>query len=172
MNQNEVNVRSLVKKIITILIIFAILFLLLYIVYFFTIIDQSKYNEIGKSQALVKEEAYLESIFERYEFVEEETYHIFYGKNNDDEYTYVFVPLKERGDHEQWTVTRAEDINKVKAVEEKILNECDSCQLKYSKPAIIDDTPLWEIAYYENDVYTLDYIEMESNERFERLRMK
>src|SRR5699024_12368421 len=104
MNQNEVNVRSLVKKIITILIIFAILFLLLYIVYFFTIIDQSKYNEIGKSKALVKEEAYLDSIFERYEFVEDETYHIFYGENNDDEYTYVFDPLKEYGDRALWTV--------------------------------------------------------------------
>lgn len=173
MNREEINIKKLIKQIIIILVIFAFLFLALYIIYVLTMIDKTKYEGISQSQKVVKDEKVLNKIFERYEFVEEKTYHIFYGKNNEDEYLYVFVPKEDINNPSKWTNLLADQVvnqDKVKSTYQKDCNECD---FKHIKPAMIDDTAVWELAYYDNNnIYYLDYINMETNERLERLRLK
>src|SRR5690625_1005993 len=98
-------------------------------------------------------------------------YHIAYARDKDNEEWIVFVPIldetvkdteeddedkdTEKGDKEKknekdMITIEAAKMMSQKDIESAWAQECSECELKGSSPALIDDTPLWELTYIDN----------------------
>src|SRR5699024_12402974 len=112
-------------------------------------------------------------IYEMYTFKYVILYHIAYGKSDDNESLIDFVTKtiakkdkekekdkkQEKNERNKADDEEMKDIITVKGsdmlskedIEAKWKEECDQCTLKSSAPAMIDDTPLWELTYFDSN---------------------
>lgn len=101
----------------------------------------------------------------------EKPYHVVYGKNDQDEEKIIFHPLEGK-ERNITTIDASEILSKEQMVHIWQL-ECESCRFIEISPALIDEKPLWEIAYRDaQDRYVLAYYSMYDATKYEQLLFK
>src|SRR5699024_8725799 len=176
------------KRFITLLIVMLILIIAIYGFYTYKQIKASKTTGFEASTQIILEETEIAEIDEMYAFQHDVLYHIAYGKSDDNERLIAFVPKtvpkkdKEKENDEKQEKKEKNDDDDDKEMKD-IINvdgsdmlskedievnwhkDCDQCTLKSSGPAMIDDTPLWELTYFDaDDRFVMEYRQLEDGD--------
>src|SRR5690625_3063660 len=132
---------------------------------------QNREEQFEQSKSYILSNKYIKEIKHAEALHELESYHIFFGKNVDEEDVIVFLPGSFDEDH--IVVLKQKDIIKEQKALETIAKQCSQCQNINIKPGMINGNPLWEITYFdEHKRYNMDYISMIDGSRYERLQLK
>src|SRR5699024_1522284 len=154
--------------------------------------EKQEKNERNKEEDEERKEK--DKINKIYVFQNNIIYYIAYGKSDDNESLIAFVPKsiakkdkekendekQEKNERNKADDEEMKDIITVKGsdmlskenIEAKWKEECDQCTLKSSAPAMIDDTPLWELTYFDsNNRFVMEYRQLEDGDVYEQLKM-
>lgn len=145
----------------------------LYAFYVYQSIQSERTTGFDDSETFILDNTELVEIDLIEAYYGEETYHIIFGETKNNEQKIAFLPISDHVDDDNLTII---DYSKI-VPEEEILNQineqCQECQVKKINPAMIDDNPLWEITYRDqNNRYVFDYLSIYDGSRFERLQLK
>lgn len=182
------------KRLIALLIVILLIIVAIYGFYTYKKIKASKTSGFEASTQIILDETEIAEIDEMYAFQHDILYHIAYGKSDDNESLIAFVPKsiakkdkekendekQEKNERNEADDEEMKDIITVKGsdmlskenIEAKWKEECDQCTLKSSAPAMIDDTPLWELTYFDpNNRFVMEYRQLEDGDVYEQLKM-
>lgn len=181
------------KRLIIILIILIILVLSIYVYSIFRHINASKVDGFDQTESYILSETDMTTINSMYMYQDELLYHIAYAHDKDQEEWLVFVPIQEEkdiGDNEpsnkkdkedkenkkeedkELITVKTSDMMSQKEIESAWSDECSECELKSSSPAIIDDTPLWELTYIDKqNRFVMEYRQLEDATTYEQLKL-
>lgn len=155
------------------LIVFLIiaLIVLVYFIYTYNAIQQSKQSGFAKTKSDVLKQTELVEIDHVERFQEIDEYHIVFGKTEENEEQIVFVP--KTNEDEELTIVNLTDIISKEEIEKQWLSQCKQCKLISIKPAILNQTPLWELTYYDDsNRYVFDYVSLYDGSDFEKIRFQ
>ncbi len=171
MNRSNINP----YKVILLVIIGMVLIIVGLFFYNFSQIEKKRNAVFDASEKLVMNETDIEDISNKYVSQEKKLYHIFIGKNKEDEELISFIHLKKENKPSK------KDIKTYKTAEFISENEildiwsqtCNQCELIKIQPAIIEENILWEITYNDaDDRYVFDYYLMTDGKQYEELKLK
>lgn len=158
-------------RIIAIAIIILIIILIVYFGLFYRSILQSKTEDYERTKSVVRESLNM-NINEIYSFQEKEGYHILFTTDNKNKDWIVFVPLSEELKKENFIVIENNEVLSKEEIESLWQNNCKNCELIKSKPAMIDNIPLWELTYKDQSSrYVIEYITLKDGTTYEQLRL-
>ena len=183
------------KKLILIVILILVICLSIYIYSVYSHLQSSKTDGYTETENTILSETDMTTIDEMYAYQDELLYHIAYARDKDDKEWIVFVPKSELDDEEsekdvEQNEKNDEDDKKENKTKEIITieasktiapeniesvwaKECDQCVLKSSKPAIMDDVPLWELTYIDKqNRFVIEYRKLKDAEPYEQLKMR
>lgn len=182
------------KKVIITCIVLLIIGISIYFYLLFRYINTSKVVGFDETEAYILSETEMTSVEKIYAFQDEILYHIAYTRDDQDKGWIQFIPItkpKESEKEETKTSKKSQDDeevvedNKKETVTVEVDNtlsqakiesiwatECSQCELKGSSPAILDDVPLWELTYIdENKRYVLEYRQLKDGQTYEQLKL-
>ncbi|AXI09328.1 hypothetical protein CV093_11060 [Oceanobacillus sp. 143] len=157
----------LIKGLITILVIAVAC--LIYALFLYNNLYESKVEGFAETKKQILAQTAITEVDKIERYNGDSPYHVVYGKNKENEEKIIFYPLN--GKEKNLTTVDQADI----ILEQQILNawknQCNHCELVHISPALMDQEPLWEIAYYEDNKsrYVLDYLSMDDASRKEQL---
>lgn len=170
---SEIHFQQIKRKLIVIFIIFAIILLIMFALYYYAIIEQSKFEHLSKTTNVMKASSEMADIYETYQFYEKEGYHIFEGIDKNKDELFIFVPLETYKVVASWDFVYKKEIQSADKIRDKLITTCGRCNIKYITPGYIKDAPVWEVAFIDGKGdYILQYIEMNSGEQLEFLRFQ
>ena len=164
----------------------------------FRYINASKVEGFDQTESYILSETDMTTINDMYMYQDEVLYHIAYAHDKDKEEWIVFVPIQEETNKDDDEPSDKEDKSKKdkkneedEQIEEKELitiktsemmsqkeiesawsDECSECELKSSLPAIIDNTPLWELTYIDKkNRFVMEYRQLEDATIYEQLKL-
>lgn len=133
------------------------------------LMDQKKAG-FAESTEKVLADTSLNEIDAKYKYFGEDNYHIYFGSTEDQEEKVVFFPLDE--ENEITTLDQSDIISK-EDVKEQWKKECESCKLMKVRPAMDEETPLWELTYKDTTGrLVLDYVSFKDGSDYEAYRFK
>src|SRR5690625_1090981 len=181
------------KRLIIALIIIGILLLSIYFYSMFRSINASKVDGFDQTESYLLQETDMIKIDKMYMYQDEILYHIAYARDKDNEEWIVFVPIldetvkdteeddededtessdKDEKNEKDMIIIEAAKMMSQKDIESVWAQECSECELKGSSPALIDDTPLWELTYIDNqNRYVMEYRKLKNAETYEQLKL-
>jgi len=141
----------------------------IYGIFLYSDLYESKTKGFDETNEQILNQTAITEIDKIEKFNGAKSYHVIYGKNENEEEKIIFYPL-EGNEKNLTTVDASETIS-----QEQILQlwneECESCDFVAISPAIIDDEVLWEIAYKDDqNRYVLDFFSMYDASRYEQHR--
>lgn len=99
----------------------------------------------------------------------ENSYHIAFGKNKDEQKKIAFIPLK--NENKDIVLIDEADIMSKELVKNQWQEQCIKCKLIKITPGIVEDNELWELTYVdESNLYIIDYISMYDGTPYEQFR--
>src|SRR5690625_2780856 len=146
-----INNKPLAPRIGKLIIIFLVLAILigvvLYAIYLYSFIESSRLKDLSITKSKLIQTGQMTEITEMYHFQDKEAYHIFFGLNKDKNNIIIFVPVAQ--DDDELTVIDTDKTLPEEKAKQRILDECSSCDIIATSPAMIDDRPLWEVTYFD-----------------------
>ena len=129
---------------------------------------QQKESGYDKSTKHVLAETPLTKIDTKYKYHGKDNYHVFLGTTDDKHKKLVFFPLDKEKD---LTILDQSEIMDEQDIKDQWKNQCQSCTLMKVRPAMDDETPLWEITYKDDqDRLIMEYVSMEDGSDYEQYR--
>lgn len=160
------------KKLIAIIVILFVVAWIVYFSFFYRSIMQSKTEGFEQTEKIVSEALQMK-VEEIYHFQEEEAYHILFTTDDQNKKWFVFVPLSKEIKKENFIVLEADNVLSKSTIESNWKKSCTNCELVMSKPAMIDNIPLWELTYKdEANRYVIEYVTLRDGTTYEQLRLK
>ncbi|UJL48074.1 DUF5590 domain-containing protein [Virgibacillus sp. NKC19-16] len=154
------------------LLIFILLFVsfLLYAVFLYLDIMESKTAGVEETEEQITQATSVTEINKIEQFNGAKSYHVVFGQNEDNEEKIIFYPLE--GNEKTLTTIDKSEIVTEESIINQWRNECNGCDLLNIVPALVDDTPLWEITYNDSsNRYILDYLSIYDGSRYEQYRL-
>ncbi|MBY7143514.1 DUF5590 domain-containing protein [Virgibacillus sp. NKC19-3] len=143
---------------------------LLYAMFLYLDVMDSKTAGVEETKEQILNATAITEIDKIEQFNGTESYHVVFGKDEDNEEKIIFYPLE--GNEKTLTTIDKSEIVTEESVRNQWMNECSGCELLNIVPALVDDTPLWEIAYNDNsNRYILDYLSIYDGTRYEQYRL-
>lgn len=131
---------------------------------------EQKESGYAQSEKEVLAETSLKKIDAKYKYYGEENYHIFFGTTEDKQKQVVFYPLDDEEDHDITTLDQS-DILTEEDIKQEWKKDCQSCTLMKVRPAMDEETPLWELTYKDEDErLMLTYFSIEDGSDYETYR--
>lgn len=145
----------------------------MFVMYYYTIIERSKFEHLSKTTNAIEASGEMKEIHHTYQFYEKEGFHIFEGIDKKNEELFIFIPLETHRFVASWEFVFKKDIQSADGIRDQLLTDCNQCNFKYITPGYVNDSPVWEMAFIdENGDYILQYIEMNSGDQLESLRFQ
>ncbi|WP_249871844.1 cell wall elongation regulator TseB-like domain-containing protein [Oceanobacillus saliphilus] len=143
----------------------------IYAVYLYNELYDNKTAGFDETSRQILNQTAITEIGKMDQYNGSESYHILYGKNDENEEKLIFYPL-EGTEKELTTIDRSEIIS-----EEEILSlwqsQCNGCEFVKINPALENNEPLWEIKYNDmNNRYVMDYVSIYDGSLVEQYRFK
>src|SRR5699024_4042284 len=110
--------------------------------------QNSKESNFDETKKFVLNETDISKINHLYHFQEEKSYYILEGQDEQGEKWLVFNLEKNR-DPNKLEMYKMDELVGEKQIEQNWRRECSSCTLNKSSPAMINETPLWELTYMD-----------------------
>jgi len=146
---------------------FFIVIVISYTVYIYIHIQNEQKDSFSQTKQRVLADTNIAYIEDVQQFQSEKAYHIVFGKTKNNDEKFLFVPLHD----DEMVVINNEDIIAEEQIYEKWRARCQHCDLIQISPAMIDNEPLWEITYNDDDMYTFHYVSMIDGTMYERLQL-
>lgn len=160
------------KKVFTIILLLVITFVVLYLLYFYQSILSSKVVHLDKTKDFILNETKIESIDDVYQFQDEEAYHIVFGTDKKGKAYVVFLQLSKKLTKEEMTTFPLDALYTQEQIEQQWNADCKECTLTGSSPAMMDDTPLWELTYKDrSNRYVIEYVSLEDGSIYEKMKL-
>ncbi|RDW22066.1 DUF5590 domain-containing protein [Oceanobacillus chungangensis] len=156
------------KGLVTVLVIaFACL---IYAIFLYNDLYESKIEGFAETEKQILAQTAIIEVDKIERYNGESPYHVVHGKNEDNEEKIIFYPLI--GNEKNLTTINKADIISEQQILNAWQNQCSQCQLVHISPALMEQEPLWEIAYYKDNKskYVLDYLSMDDASRKEQLQ--
>src|SRR5699024_2081540 len=103
------------NKLIIIFVVFALIVLCMFAIYYYVVIEKSTFQNLNYTTKAVENSEILKEIDEVHQFYEEKGYHIFQGKDEDNEAVYLFVPVESKKKSKEWkTVYQSDTVSREK----------------------------------------------------------
>ena len=161
------------KKIIGLLILCGVAAIIAYFFVLYSSIENSKIDNKEKLVEFIKKETEIYTISKMYHFQDDKGYDIIYGKDKADKSEYIVFNQTGNFNKDKLMVYKSEEFVSKETIEKEWLSACKGCTLKKSSPAMINDNPLWEMAYINNqDRYIMEYTSLKDGSTFEKLGLK
>src|SRR5699024_10600072 len=94
------------------------------------------------------------------------------GKDETEESYYIFLRDDDDFSKDNLYIVTSKDVLTTDQLEQEMLTECKNCKLIRLTPAMIDEIPLWELTYIdEENRYVIEYKYLENGKTFEKLRL-
>ncbi|HAM81159.1 DUF5590 domain-containing protein [Ornithinibacillus bavariensis] len=169
MNKRSFELPSVVKWILLILLIL-FLAVIIFLIVLYNQIQDGKTAGFQVAEQRVIQESSIIDILKTSRFFGESGYHVIYGKTDDKVTQIAFVP----DDKEQKiTIVNEDETISSDEVMQNWQQGCKNCSLIKIVPAILKDTPLWEISYQdEANRYVLEYVSIYDGSQYEEFRFK
>ncbi|MBP1969583.1 uncharacterized protein YpmB [Virgibacillus natechei] len=154
--------------------IFLILLILLvscfiYVIFLYLDIQESKTAGFEETERQIIQATSITEIEKIEQFNGAEAYHVIFGKNEDNEEKIIFYPLE--GNEKTLTTVEKNEIVLAETIKSGWSEQCTGCEFINIVPAMVDDEPLWELAYNDDsNRYILDYLSMYDGSRYEQYR--
>lgn len=159
------------KKIIGIFFVIICILLITYLFFFYRYIENSKIVNADELSAFILNETNITEINEMYHFAGDKTYDIVYGHDDKNKKWILFNPENNNNENELIRYP-LEELLSQEQIEQSWQKECEGCTLKKSNPAIINNNPLWELTYMDqNEGYVMEYISLKDGSTYEKLRL-
>ncbi|WP_197046603.1 cell wall elongation regulator TseB-like domain-containing protein [Oceanobacillus salinisoli] len=156
----------------------SILFLLVFIIiciafgiYLYQDIHNNRTADFDKTKENIIKQTSITEVSNIQLFHGDEAYHVVYGKNEENEEKIIFYPLE--GTEKIITTVNTSEIISKEEIYSRWNAACENCDLVKITPALIEDSILWEITYYDEDNrYGLDYLSIYDGSTYEQFRFK
>ncbi|WP_449353913.1 cell wall elongation regulator TseB-like domain-containing protein [Virgibacillus natechei] len=143
---------------------------LLYAIFLYHDVMESKTAGVEETKEQILQATSITKIDRIEQFNGADSYHVVFGQNEDNEEKIIFYPLE--GNEKTLTTIDKSEVITEESIKTQWMNECNDCDLLNIVPALIDDTPLWEITYNDNsNRYILDYLSIYDGSRYEQYRL-
>lgn len=176
------------KKLIITSVIITIILIAVYLYSIFNYIDASKTDGFSETESTILAETNMTTIDHMFTFQDDILYHIAYARDKEKKEWIVFVPktqVKDKVEKEDETASKKKvkeksivtlEATKMIAqddIESNWMKACESCTLKSSSPAMIDDVPLWELTYVDDKGrFVIEYRYLKDGETYEQLKIR
>lgn len=171
MNRSNINP----YKVILLVIIGIVLIVVGLFFYNFSQIEKKRNAVFDASEKLVMNETDIEEISSKYVYQEKKLYHIFIGKNKEEEELISFIDLKQENKPSKKDIKtyKTDEFISENEILDRWAQTCNQCELVKIQPAIIEGNILWEITYNDvDDRYVFDYYLMTDGKQYEELKLK
>lgn len=169
-NQPNRNISTWVKWI-SIGLILIIISAIIYGIFLLKTIDNDKKTGYLAAKKDMINETEIETVNEITHFYGDSVYFIAFGTTDKNEKKIAFLKNK-KGKADISVIDYDKALSK-KEVLAKWKDNCNKCELIKLTPAMIDNEPLWELTYLENDNrYIIDYLTMKDAKRYEHYNFK
>ncbi|MHA6251126.1 cell wall elongation regulator TseB-like domain-containing protein [Oceanobacillus sp. CAU 1775] len=149
-------------------IILSILFisLLIYAIFLYMDLNEKRTAGFDTTKTQILDQTSITDISSIEKFNGEKSFHVIFGENAEGEEKLIYYPLE--GNEKTLTIIDAEEIIPKSSIINSWEKECTSCHLIRVIPALIDEEPLWELTYYnENKRYVFKYISVYDGSTYE-----
>lgn len=161
------------RKVIGLLIFLGLAAITVYFLVLYSNIVNSKMENKEDLSAFIKAETDIHTITKMYHFQGEEAYDIIYGQDKAEKSEYVIFNPSGNKNKDDLLTYKADDLISEKSIEKEWQSTCKGCTLKRSSPAMINDKPLWEMTYInDQNRYVMEYISLKDGSTFEKLGLK
>lgn len=159
------------KRVLFVVLLFSIFVAILYSVWLYHTIQAGKTGRFDEAVAFVLQQTDMERIDDIHYFQEAEGYFILEADDGNDDH-FVFLRDDETFSINQLYIIPKKEVLSQTAIENSLMNECQSCELVHSKPAMIDKVPLWELTYYDaSNRYVIEYKYLKNGQTYEKLKL-
>lgn len=158
------------KVVFIFVLLMAFIGVIIYITTFYRTLVDSKVENQTTITSFITKSNLLTSIDEIYDVQAEERFYILQGVDSKNIEQLVFVPYKDDLKKAEILTFKTNDLKKQADIEASWQSECEACLLKKSNPSMIDEKPLWELAYLDaSDRYVIQYISLKDGKTYEQL---
>ncbi|MUK87292.1 hypothetical protein GMD78_02600 [Ornithinibacillus sp. L9] len=151
--------------------ILLLIIVIVYSVFFYQAILNNKTEGFDHTRNKVLQTTDIVEIEVINRFHGETSYHVVSGLTEENMEQIIFVPLSD--EEEELIILDQDEIMSYQSIKTKWENDCKDCDLIKITPAVLEDSPLWELTYKDHsDRYVIDYVSMHDGSRYEQLRLR
>jgi len=138
-----------------------------YSIYLYQIINDSRTAGFDNTKNQIESQTSYQNVHSIQSYYGENSYHVFYASNEDNEERLVFLPLE--GEERELIAINTEDMMSEEAILDAWSSSCDTCRFADISPAYEDGQALWEITYHDRDnQFVMDYYSIDGQSLEER----
>lgn len=170
MRKREININWL--RVLLFVLLFCIIAIIVYASILYRTIEKNRTIGFETAEQFVLKNSDISELSEATYFQAEEGYFTFVAIGAEEEALYVYLRDDETLKKDNLYIFPASKFMPVKEMESSLLTDCSNCNLINSTLAMIDEVPLWELTYTDDENrYVIEYKYLENGKTFEELRL-
>lgn len=160
------------KRVLFIVLLFSILSLIIYVFMFYRNIIESKTVGFDEAERFVLQNTNMKLVNHIYYFQEAEGYFILHSVDDDGNGHLVFLKDNDIFSTNELYIVAETELLSADSLENELRSQCTNCKIVSSQPAMIDQVPLWELAYYdESNRYVIEYKYLKNGQTYEKITL-